>query len=252
MKLLILSCLLVIAVVAESPGYDLATPSGPAFSSGSGLAFGGSGFSGGSCGHGQIRHVDGSCVTPQITRNLYVFNAPQVPPIIGPRPYIPLPRLDHNIVFIRNPEPLPALEPIVVPPPQQKNVLYVLNKRPVHQQKVIQVPAPEQEIPQLYFVNYAEGDNPSLPTGGDLQSALSSAALGGSNLINSFGGGSLGGGSLGGVSLGGGSLSGVSLGGGSLGGVSLGGASLGAGSLGVGNLGGASWVVAAWVVLLAS
>ncbi|XP_053627677.2 uncharacterized protein [Cherax quadricarinatus] len=192
----------VIAVGAHAApqGYNLQTPSGSGFSAGQGVSeasrfssgssfvTGSSGFSGGSCGSGQVRHVDGSCVTPQVTRNLFVYNVPHAPPIIGPRPNVPLPRVEQNIVFIRTPENGPGQEPIVVPPPQQKNVVYVLNRRPEHDQKVIHVPAPEQESPQVFFVNYGEGENPTLPTGEDLQSALRSASQGGGNVIGSVDG----------------------------------------------------------------
>ncbi|XP_045581427.2 uncharacterized protein [Procambarus clarkii] len=209
MKLLVPISVLVAAAYASPQGYTLQSPSGPGFStggsrfsSGSGLTSGGSGFSGGGCGSGQLRHVDGSCVTPQVTRNLYVYNVPQATPIVGPRPNIPPPRVEHNIVFIRTPENGPGQEPIVVPPPQRKNVVYVLNKRPVHDQKVIHVPTPEQQSPEVFFVNYGEGENPTLPSGEDLQSALRSAAQGGGNVIGGGGGGGAGFAS-GGVSIGG-------------------------------------------------
>ncbi|XP_053627776.2 uncharacterized protein [Cherax quadricarinatus] len=180
-------------------------------SGGSGFISGGSGFSG-SCGGGQIRHVDGSCITPQITKNLYVFTSPPVHRTIGPRPHIPPPRVEHNIIFIRTPEGGIGAEPIVVPPPQQKNIVYVLNKRTHQGQQVVHVPAPEQQTPQVYFVNYADGDNPTLPTGEDLQSALSSASHGGGEVIGA--GGGIGGGA--GIGIGGGS--GIGIGGGTVGG----------------------------------
>nr|XP_045581431.1 pupal cuticle protein 36a-like [Procambarus clarkii] len=164
---------------------------GGGFGSGVG-SFGGSQFSGHSssvvsCGQGQVRHVDGSCVTPQVTRNLFLYKVPSATPIIGPRPNVPPPRVEDNILFIQYPEELLSQEPIVVPPPQQRNVVYVLNKRPHHDHKVIHAPGPEQPAPEVYFVNYAEGENPSLPSGGDLQSALNTASEGGGELIGSSG-----------------------------------------------------------------
>ncbi|KAK8749955.1 hypothetical protein OTU49_015147, partial [Cherax quadricarinatus] len=198
----ILISLLAVAVNAAPQGYNQNAPSGPPLSAGplsSGIS-GGSGFGGSSCGEGQIRHVDGTCVTPQVSRNLYVFNVPPAPPIVGPPPNVPPPTVENNILFIRIPEGGPGQEPIVIPPPQQKNVVYVLNKRPQQDQKVIQIPAPEQENPQVYFINYGEGDNPTLPSGGDLQSALGSAVDGGGEVI---GGGSLSAGGGGYVSGGG-------------------------------------------------
>lgn len=105
-----------------------------------------------------------------------MYRAPDVAPIVGPRPAVPAPRVEHNIVFIHTPNGLFSQEPLVVPPPQQKNVVYVLNKRPQVDPTLLEVPAGEQQAPEIYFVNYAEGENPQLPLGGDLQSALSKAA----------------------------------------------------------------------------
>ncbi|XP_063841091.1 uncharacterized protein LOC135089439 [Scylla paramamosain] len=165
------------------------TSGGSGFTSGSsGFTSGVSGGAGlGSCGEGQVRHVDGGCVTPQVTTNLYVYRAPNVAPIIGPRPNVGPPRLEHNIVFIHTPNGLFSQEPIVVPPPQQKNVVYVLNKRPHQDHNVIEVPKGEQEAPEIYFVNYAEGENPTLPLGGDLQSALSKAEESNGEIIGDTG-----------------------------------------------------------------
>nr|XP_053627687.1 pupal cuticle protein 36-like [Cherax quadricarinatus] len=215
MKLLMLTCLLAVATDSVPHGYNLDASSGTGFSAGpsfgsgfsggfgSGFSSGASGFSGGSggsgffgggCSSGQVLNVDGSCVTPVVSRNLFLFNAPAVSPVVGPKPNVPPPKIEHNIVFIRTPEGGQGQEPIIVPPPKQKNIVYVLNRITEQGQNVIQVPAPEQESPQVYFVNYGEGDNPSLPTGGDLQSALSSAAQGEGDVIDNGGGGSLGGG----------------------------------------------------------
>ncbi|KAG7170729.1 hypothetical protein Hamer_G013575 [Homarus americanus] len=204
----VLVSVFVATAYASPQGYNLRTPSGPRISiGGSGFSTGGSGFisggsgfsSGGSgsygggetrgnCGPGQVRHVDGSCVNPQVTRNLYVYTVPRAAPIVGPRPNVPPPRVEHNVIFIRTPENGPGQEPIVVPPPQTRNVVYVLNKRPEEDQRVIHVPAPEQETPEVFFINYGEGENPTLPTGEDLQSALRSASQGEGDIIGSTGG----------------------------------------------------------------
>lgn len=209
-----------LAVTTAESGYGGGVPSGPGFTHGSGGIGGGSfgGFGGGfgsgisggggyggDCGSGQVRHVDGSCVTPQVTRNLYVYRAPDVAPITGPTPNVPPPRVEHNVIFIHSPDTLTGQKPIVVPPPQQKNVVYLLSKRPLQDQQVIEVPATEQQAPEIFFVNYAEGENPSLPTGGDLLSALSKASQGSGELISGGGGGIgvVGGGYGGGISDGG-------------------------------------------------
>ncbi|XP_071543434.1 uncharacterized protein [Panulirus ornatus] len=184
-------------------------------SSGSGFSSGGSGFSGGGCAPGQVRHVDGNCVTPQVTRNLFVYRAPPSSPIVGPRPPVPPPRVEHNVIFVHAPSAAVNQKPIVVPPPQTTNTVYVLQKRPQVEQEVIHVPEGEQETPEVFFVSYKEGDNPTLPTGEKLQDALSVASQGGGQVI---GGGGVGGGiSIGGGGVGGGVGVGIGGGGGSYG-----------------------------------
>ena len=122
-----------------------------------------------------VRPPDGSCVPPVIRRNVYVFTAPYVPRQPLPRPYVPAPQVEHNVLFIRTPEKQPDPEPIVVPPPRQEHTIYVLNKDAMpEQQKVISVPS-VPEKPEVYFVNYEDGENPVLPGGLDLHSALSAA-----------------------------------------------------------------------------
>ncbi|XP_066986751.1 uncharacterized protein [Macrobrachium rosenbergii] len=100
----------------------------------------------------------------------------EIPP--GIRPPAPHPKVDHNIVFVRLPEELGGEEPIVVPPPQQKNIVYVLKKESDRDGSgVIHVPAPPKSSPEVYFVNVGEGENPLLPTGEDLHSALSKSGV---------------------------------------------------------------------------
>ncbi|XP_063616049.1 ATP-dependent RNA helicase A-like [Penaeus indicus] len=142
----------------------------------------------GGCGPGQVFHA-GRCVTPRVRRN-----APPAPPVPhGPPPYIPDPTIDTNIVFIQTPEQGPGPEPIVIPPPQTRSVVYVLNKQTQEQQDVIEVPAPPATSPEVYFVNYADGENPVLPSGVDLRSALNAASQGGGQVIGGAGSGGSGG-----------------------------------------------------------
>ncbi|XP_069993167.1 uncharacterized protein [Penaeus vannamei] len=132
-------------------------------------------------------------VIPRVNRKVYLHDAPPAPVSYGPPPYIPEPTIDTNIVFIRTPERGQGPDPIVVPPPQQKHVVYVLNKQTEQGQDVIEVPAPPASSPEVYFVNYADGENPVLPSGVDLQSALNAASQGsrgfGSGISGSFGDG---------------------------------------------------------------
>merc|ERR1712002_592002 len=202
----------------SSGGFISGGSSGGFVSGGSSSGFGG-GFGGGvtSCGEGQVLHVDGTCVTPQVTRNVYVFAAPQQQFQPGPPPQIPQPKVNYNIVFVRTPENAQGQEPIVVPPPQQKTLVYVLSKKQAIQgQQVIEVPSTPQK-PEVYYVHYDEGENPQLPGGIDLQSALATAAQQQGQVIGNTGGGFIGGGSIGGGSIGGGSIGGI-ISGGSIGG----------------------------------
>merc|ERR1719228_2894590 len=175
MKLLIL---FVASVTAAPQGYNLSPPTGPSFTAGA-------------CGAGQVRHVDGRCVTPRVTRRVFLYDVPANIAPSGPPPNIPDPTIETNIIFIRTPEGLQGPEPIVVPPPQQD-------------QQVIEVPAPPATNPEVYFVNYADGENPTLPSGVDLQTALGAATQGGGQTIGGIVGGSGGGGYGGGSGSGGG------------------------------------------------
>jgi hypothetical protein len=81
--------------------------------------------------------------------------------------------------------------------------VYVLSKRPeAIGQQLIEVPG-QLEEPEVFFVNYNEGENPVLPGGIDLQTALSQSA-GAGRIIDASGGAGLGGGVVGGVGHGGG------------------------------------------------
>ncbi|XP_064090455.1 ATP-dependent RNA helicase A-like [Macrobrachium nipponense] len=211
MKFLVLASTLFAVSSAAPQGYSLPTPVGPAFPVGG-------------CAEGEILNVDGTCALPQVTRNVFVYTAPAQPIHYGPPPPIPPPKQDFNIIFIRTPEVPIGPEPIILGPPEQNNIVYVLSKRPdVQGQKVIEVPAPPPKSPQVYFVNYGDGENPTLPGGIDLQTALGSAAAAGGAVID--GGAALGAGGFGDAGLG---LGGAGLGGG-FGGAGLGGGFGGAG-----------------------
>ncbi|XP_037791554.1 ATP-dependent RNA helicase A-like isoform X2 [Penaeus monodon] len=141
------------------------------------------------CKEGDVLHVDGTCVTPEINRKLYVFDVPEQPrEPSGPTPVIPPPRVDHNILFVRLPEDAPGPEPLVLPPPRTENIVYVLNKKNEVGQRVIEVPAHPQSNPEVYFVNYEDGENPALPIGVDLETALSAAAATSGQVLGGAGG----------------------------------------------------------------
>ncbi|XP_068218574.1 uncharacterized protein [Palaemon carinicauda] len=138
-----------------------------------------------SCPEGQLRHLDGTCVVPEITRKVFVYAAPATEPTATLPPVdVPLPKEEHNIVFIRTADRGDGPEPIIIPPPQKKHLIYVLNKDSGSQEpKVIELPAPEHKEPEVYFVNYADGENPTLPHGIDFETALNSAIHGEGQVI---------------------------------------------------------------------
>nr|XP_027237604.1 H/ACA ribonucleoprotein complex subunit GAR1-like isoform X1 [Penaeus vannamei] len=193
MKFIVLLLTVAAAAFAAPQGYDLGAPSGGGLSAGAGLSAGGAGAGGADlgsgegaitgCRDGEVLHVDGTCVIPEITRKVYLFNVPEQERAVGPAPSIPPPAVEHNILFVRLPEEGPAPEPIVLPPPRQNNIVYVLNKQDEQVQRVIEVPAQPQADPEIYFVNYQEGENPTLPIGVDLETALSSAAAAGGQVL---------------------------------------------------------------------
>ncbi|XP_064090456.1 putative uncharacterized protein DDB_G0282133 [Macrobrachium nipponense] len=140
----------------------------------------------GGCPDGQTRHVDGRCVTPEVMRHVFVYAAPDIPHSGNvDKANIPLPKVEHNIVFIRTDELNSRNDPIIIPPPQKKHIIYVLNKESQFGgQKVIQVTTPKPKQPEVYFVNYAEGQTPTLPDGTDFETALKSAVQAESQVID--------------------------------------------------------------------
>ncbi|KAK7071726.1 hypothetical protein SK128_010425 [Halocaridina rubra] len=232
MKILVLVSTLVAVAFTAPQGYNLPAPAGPAFPVGG-------------CGPGEVLNVDGSCAVPLVTRNVFVYTAPSQGIVRGPPAAIPPPRQDYNIIFIRTPEHPGGPEPIIVGPPEQNNIVYVLSKRPVGSgQRVIEVPAGPPKSPQVYFVNYGDGENPTLPGGIDLNTALGSAVSAGGTVIDGgaalggaggFGGGAgagIGGGP--GAGFGGGVADGFGGGAGGVGGAG----GFGGGAGGVGGFGG--------------
>merc|ERR1740131_188574 len=137
------------------------------------------------CPQGQVPHGDG-CAVPEVTRHVLVFTAPALPDAPqGQRAELPPPRVEHNVIFVRVPEAGgAAAAPLVIPPPQQRNVIYVLNRRPqtVNGQEVIQLPD-QSTPPEVFFVNYDEGDDTILPGGISLQQALSQAQDAGGRVV---------------------------------------------------------------------
>ncbi|CAL4135323.1 unnamed protein product, partial [Meganyctiphanes norvegica] len=101
--------------------------------------------------------------------------APVIQRSFGPAPQVPPPKVDYSIVFVKTPEQTDGPDPIIVPPPQKRTLVYVLSKKQEEEgQKVIQVPESSYD-PEVFYVNYGPGENPTLPGGVDLTTALNSA-----------------------------------------------------------------------------
>lgn len=166
----VLVFLIAASATASPQGYNLRTPSGPSLLPKR-------------CSAGQVLHVDGRCVTPRVNHRVYVYDIPSTPKVTGPPPYIPNPVVETNHLFIRTPEGGQSPDPIIVPPPTRQHIVYVLHKQSEQKQRVIEVPGQPPNDPEVYFVNYAEGENPVLPNGVDLQTALNAANQGNSHLF---------------------------------------------------------------------
>nr|XP_027224221.1 uncharacterized protein LOC113816359 [Penaeus vannamei] len=122
------------------------------------------------CEEGEIIHSDGTCV---IRKNLYLFEAPEQPyQPIGPPPALPRPKLNQNHIYVRVPEEPPTPEPVVLPPPRRKTLVYILRKVDERVQRVIEFDSIPSPSPQVYFINYQDGENPSLPIGIHMDNAL--------------------------------------------------------------------------------
>lgn len=129
------------------------------------------------CPHGLERTVHGKCVEPIVSQDLFVYKAPSFKIQHKKAHYQHEPKVHYNLVYIRSPtyDDHP-LKPVVIPPPKQKTLVYLLSKKPhSYKQNVIEVPHVPQK-PEVFFVNYNDGENPVLPGGIDLETALSQAA----------------------------------------------------------------------------
>jgi len=135
------------------------------------------------CNGDEVRNVLGACVLPEISRNIFVYAAPKVIPSPTPRPILPKPEVHYDFVFVKTADQDKQNDPILVPPPQQKTLVYVLSKKQEQDgESIIQAPFTPAARPEVFYVNYGEGDNPQLPGGVDLETALSSGATQGQNL----------------------------------------------------------------------
>lgn len=124
------------------------------------------------CKEGEIRHADGSCVSDVISGKVFLFDAPEQPTKpIGPPPYIPPPKVNQIVLFIRLPEQGQGSDPIIVPPPRQDITVFLLKANGQESQPVVEVSLPSLTKPGVYYVDF--GDNVTIPSGLYLQTAVS-------------------------------------------------------------------------------
>nr|XP_027206527.1 uncharacterized protein LOC113800008 [Penaeus vannamei] len=126
------------------------------------------------------------CDARRVNRRVFLYDVPSNVQTSGPV-NIPDPHVETNIVLIRTPEGGLGQQPVVIPPPRQNHVVYILNKQNREGPGVIEVPSSGPSTPEVYFVNYAEGENPTLPGGVDLQSALQAASQGAAQAVGLVG-----------------------------------------------------------------
>ena len=137
------------------------------------------------CKEGLVRRIDGECVPPTVNRNLFVYTAPSTSPAVQTAAKVPDPQIDLNYVFVKVPNVVQQTNPVVIPPPQQKTAVYLLQEnQEIPSPPVIEVPY-EPQNPDVYFVNYDEGQNLDLPGGIDLQTALSNSITEGTLITGS-------------------------------------------------------------------
>ncbi|CAL4122760.1 unnamed protein product, partial [Meganyctiphanes norvegica] len=139
------------------------------------------------CRIGLVPNARGACVQPEVTRNLFVYAAPKMSHDSRNKSAdVPRPKIEYNLVFVKTPKGNYNGEPIIVPPPQQKTLVYVLSKKNANgTQEIIEVPTGSKHNPEVYYINYEEGDNPTLPGGIELEEALSAAVQPGQT-VNDF------------------------------------------------------------------
>lgn len=124
------------------------------------------------CKEGEVRHADGSCVTDIISGKVFLFDAPEQPAKpTGPPPYIPPPKVNQIVLFIRLPEQGQGSDPIIVPPPRQDITVFLLKANGQESQPVVEVSLPSLTKPGVYYVDF--GDNVTIPNGLYLQTAVS-------------------------------------------------------------------------------
>ncbi|MCL4132601.1 UNVERIFIED_CONTAM: hypothetical protein GTU68_043315, partial [Idotea baltica] len=135
----------------------------------------------------EVLNAIGECVEPDVIRDLFVFKEPPKPVEEQETGPVPNPKVKLNLVVIRTDEDDTPQDPIIIPPPEEKTLVLVLSKKNENgPQKIIEVPAPEGQQPEVFFIDYNEGDNTLLPGDIYLQDALKfSEEFGTDNTYNS-------------------------------------------------------------------
>ncbi|KAK7065324.1 hypothetical protein SK128_015433 [Halocaridina rubra] len=123
------------------------------------------------CRNGQVVNAVGQCVTPHIRHNYYTFRVPNEASNRGSTQPLPPPKVENNILFVHLPED-EAQSGLVLTPPKVNNIVYLWKKQSSDRQQPIELPDPEYTNPEVYYINYNQGENPTLPVRINLQTAL--------------------------------------------------------------------------------
>lgn len=142
-----------------------------------------------SCSDGKVRHVDGKCVTPIINRRLFLYRVPGNSASINRPQIMREPKVERNFIFVRLPGDVQRREPVILPPAEQQYIVYVLRKQSKQDQRVVDVPAPPPSEPEVFFVNYSDGEEPTLPGGVNFKRSFDSAFQDGGPVVRDIDGG---------------------------------------------------------------
>lgn len=148
--------------VAQAGGSNVRQTASSQYSSGSGSVGGGSqSFS----AQQYSSYNDGQSVaeqqdlTPIITKQFYVYAAPEEEDVNQAPRYVPIgrPQKNYNIIFIKTPQyGLNSQVIPVVQPNEEKTIVYVLSKKPSFNQDIQLPPVPvtEPAKPDVFFIKY--------------------------------------------------------------------------------------------------
>jgi len=131
---------------------------------------------GNGCRPGQSLDKDGKCVMAEVTRNMFLFDAPEIETYANLAALKEKPKLHYNYVFVRTPSLFDVSKAFSKPASKQKTLVYVLTKKPTLEEQRELAKSQKPVSPEVFFVNYNDGENLNLPGGVSLEEALSQSS----------------------------------------------------------------------------